>query len=135
MTQTRILENLMLLKMSYHLNWLFSSLISLFDICFIMTLIFCIQIESINQWCYAWLINFSCLLILLLILCFFNSSALKTSLNFKHIIFQNKMDSIQNKGRDGGREDRYREPFSSHHIQMWERSADKVSLLNLIYFY
>jgi hypothetical protein len=26
----------------------------------------------------------------------FNSSALKTSLNFEHILFQNKMDSIQN---------------------------------------
>jgi hypothetical protein len=27
---------------------------------------------------------------------FFNSSALKTNLNLKHILFQNKMDSIQN---------------------------------------
>ena len=41
--------------------------------------------------------NFPCLLILSLILSFFNSSALKTSINIKHIIFQNKMDSIQNK--------------------------------------
>jgi hypothetical protein len=32
----------------------------------------------------------------LLVLCFFNSSALKTSINLKHILFQNKMDSIQN---------------------------------------
>jgi hypothetical protein len=30
-------------------------------------------------------------------LCFVNSSALKTSLNFKHILFQIKMDSIPNK--------------------------------------
>jgi hypothetical protein len=29
-------------------------------------------------------------------LCFFNSSALKTSINLKHILFQNKMDSIKN---------------------------------------
>ncbi len=41
--------------------------------------------------------NFACLLILLLILCFFNSKALKTSLNLPNILFQNKMDSIQNK--------------------------------------
>jgi hypothetical protein len=27
---------------------------------------------------------------------FFNSSALKTSINLKHILFQNKMDSSQN---------------------------------------
>ncbi len=32
----------------------------------------------------------------MLVLCFFNSSALKTSINLKHILFQNKMDSIQN---------------------------------------
>jgi hypothetical protein len=32
----------------------------------------------------------------MLVLCFFNSSDLKTSLNLKHILFQNKMDSIQN---------------------------------------
>jgi hypothetical protein len=38
--------------------------------------------------------DFACLLILSLILCFFNSKALKTSLSYKHIIFQNKMDSI-----------------------------------------
>jgi len=37
------------------------------------------------------------LLILSLILCFINSSALKTSLNYKHVLFQNKMDSIPNK--------------------------------------
>jgi hypothetical protein len=32
----------------------------------------------------------------LLVLCFFNSSALKTSINLKHILFQDKKDSIQN---------------------------------------
>jgi hypothetical protein len=32
----------------------------------------------------------------LLVLCFLNSSALKTSINLKHISFQNKMDSTQN---------------------------------------
>jgi hypothetical protein len=37
----------------------------------------------------------ACLLILSLILCFFNSKALKTSLNLQNILFQNKMDSIQ----------------------------------------
>ncbi len=36
----RIFKNLILLKMSCLLNWLFSSLISLFCICFIMLLIF-----------------------------------------------------------------------------------------------
>ncbi len=70
----RILENLILLKMSCLLNWLYSSLISLFGICFIMSLIFSLRIEStIKQCCYAWLMNIACLLILLLILCFFNS--------------------------------------------------------------
>jgi hypothetical protein len=33
----------------------------------------------------------------LLVLFFFNSSALKTSINLKHILFQNKMESIPNK--------------------------------------
>jgi hypothetical protein len=32
----------------------------------------------------------------LLALFFFNTSALKTSINFKHILFQNKMDSGKN---------------------------------------
>jgi len=32
----------------------------------------------------------------LLVLFSFNSSALKTSLNYKHILFQKKMDSIPN---------------------------------------
>ena len=42
------------------------------------------------------IINCLCWLRLLLVLCYFNSSALKTSINFKHISFQNKMDSIPN---------------------------------------
>ncbi len=32
----------------------------------------------------------------MLVLCFFNSSALKTSINLKHVLFQDKMDSSQN---------------------------------------
>jgi hypothetical protein len=32
----------------------------------------------------------------LLVLFFFNSPALKTSINLKHILFQDKMDNIQN---------------------------------------
>ena len=77
------------------LNLLFSSLISLFGICSFMSLTFCMRIESKRSF-YAWLINGLCWLRILLNLCFFNSSALKISLNFKHILFQNKMDSIQN---------------------------------------
>ncbi len=69
----RILENLILFKISSHLNWLFSSLISLFGICFIMLLIFYVRIGSIKkQCCFAWLMNFACLYIFLLILCFFS---------------------------------------------------------------
>ncbi len=41
------------------LNVLFSSLISLFGICSFMSLIFCIQIESVKFF-YAWLINCLC---------------------------------------------------------------------------
>jgi hypothetical protein len=44
----------------------------------------------------VFLINGLCWLRILLNLFFFNSSTLKISLNFKHILFQNKMDSIQN---------------------------------------
>ena len=77
------------------LNFLFSSLISLFGICFFMSSIFCMRIESIKV-LLCMIINGLCWLRILLNLCFFNSSALKTSINFKHILFQNKMDSIKN---------------------------------------
>ena len=122
-------------KMSCHLNWLFSSLISLFDICFIMSLIFCLRIESINRWCNAWLINFSCLLILSLILCFINSSALKISLNFKHFLFQNKMDSIQNNLKEETEEEKidienhFHPVISSREEDQLTRSVCKISFI------
>jgi hypothetical protein len=77
------------------MNLLFSTLISLFGICSFMSLIFCIRIESIKV--FLCMINYLSLLVETLAgLVFFNSSALKTSLNLKHILFQNKMDSIPN---------------------------------------
>jgi hypothetical protein len=47
------LKNLILfkVKMSCHLNWLFTSLISLFGICFIMSFIFCLRTGRIKKLC------------------------------------------------------------------------------------
>ena len=97
------------------LNLLFSSLLSLYGICSFMSLIFCIWIESIKV--FLCMINYLSLLV-------------ETSAGFMFLqffSFENKLklktyfiseENGQHKGRDRGREDRYREPFSSRHIQL-----------------
>ncbi len=80
---------------------------------------------------------FACLLILSLILCSFNSKALKTNLNLPNILFQNKMDSIQDNLKPEVKVETEEEKIDIENhfhpaISSWP--ADKVSLLILIHF-
>jgi hypothetical protein len=91
------------------------SLNLLMAFCSFMSLIFCIWIESIKV--FLCMINYLSLLV-------------ETSAGFMFLqffSFENKLklktyfiseENGQHKGRDRGREDRYREPFSSRHIQL-----------------
>jgi hypothetical protein len=65
----------------------------------------------------------------LLVLFFFNSSALKTSINFKHILYQDKMDSSQNNLKPEVKEETEEEKIDiENHFHPAISSCEEVQL-------